>query len=186
MTNFTIWEAEWRSRSGVSSSSQSAQSSITQSQVNTQQNPLLWGEIFLFYVHWCFGCCRCLHEGVRTGVTDSHELPCECWELNLGSLEVPFQHPSTFFAPLSQDRFSLYSWNFLCRPGWSQTHIDNWTHFSKNNVERDTWSVFLDCCLRSDLLADKWKQSYLLPLPPFVAGVSDWFFIALECLEIEC
>ena len=34
----------------------------------------------LFYVHWC--------EGVRfpgTGVTDSYEMPCGCWELNPGS-----------------------------------------------------------------------------------------------------
>jgi hypothetical protein len=32
----------------------------------------------------------CLCEGVRspgTGVTDIYELPCECWELNLGPLE---------------------------------------------------------------------------------------------------
>lgn len=33
----------------------------------------------------------CLHEGVRypgAGVTDSLELPCGCWGLNLGPLEA--------------------------------------------------------------------------------------------------
>ena len=36
----------------------------------------------LFYVHWC--------EDIRspgTEVTDSCELPCGCWELNLGPLQ---------------------------------------------------------------------------------------------------
>jgi hypothetical protein len=42
---------------------------------------------YLFYLHWCFSY---ICEGVRcpgTGVTDSCELPCGCWELNPGPLE---------------------------------------------------------------------------------------------------
>ena len=39
------------------------------------------GVKILFYVHWCFAC---MCEG--TGVTDSCELPCRCWELNPGLL----------------------------------------------------------------------------------------------------
>lgn len=38
----------------------------------------------IFYLHVC------LREGVRspeTGMTDSYELPCGCWELNPGPLE---------------------------------------------------------------------------------------------------
>lgn len=37
-----------------------------------------------------FGLHICLYEGVRspgTGVADSHELPCRCWDLNLSLLE---------------------------------------------------------------------------------------------------
>ena len=47
---------------------------------------------FLFYVHLCFAYRRvCVTvSGItspRTGVTDSCELPCGCWERNLGPLE---------------------------------------------------------------------------------------------------
>lgn len=40
--------------------------------------------LFLFYVHWCFTwmCAR----SPETGVTDSYEHPCGCWELNPDSL----------------------------------------------------------------------------------------------------
>ena len=54
------------------------------------KSPFLFLKIIYFYVHWWV----CLHvylcEGVRspgTGVTDSCELQCRCWELNLGPLE---------------------------------------------------------------------------------------------------
>jgi hypothetical protein len=43
--------------------------------------------LFLIYVHWCFAC---MHIYVRVsdiGVTDTCELPCGCWELDLGPLE---------------------------------------------------------------------------------------------------
>ena len=48
-------------------------------------------ELYLyFYVHWCFGLHAYLYEGVgflETGVTDTCELPCGHWELNLCPLE---------------------------------------------------------------------------------------------------
>ena len=53
--------------------------------------------LFLLYVHWCSAClCVCVrHQIPGTGVTDRGELPCRCWELNLGPLEeqpVLFNH----------------------------------------------------------------------------------------------
>lgn len=52
----------------------------------------------LFYVHWSF----CLYEGVGSPgivVTESCELPCGCWKLNLGSLEE--QDHRTIFPALT-------------------------------------------------------------------------------------
>jgi hypothetical protein len=49
-----------------------------------------FNDLFLFYMHWCFDCMCVLHEGIGSpgiGVIDSCELPCGCWELNLGPLE---------------------------------------------------------------------------------------------------
>ena len=47
--------------------------------------------LFLFHVHWLVFCEQvCLYKGVRSpgiGDTDSYEVPCGCWELNLGPLE---------------------------------------------------------------------------------------------------
>ena len=45
--------------------------------------------IYLFDIHLVYGLHVCLCEGVRssgTGTTDSCELPCGCWDLNLGPL----------------------------------------------------------------------------------------------------
>ena len=59
-------------------------------------------KIYLFT--WCtLGFCLyvLLCEGVRSpeiGVTGSYELPCECWELNLGPLE---EHPMLLTTELS-------------------------------------------------------------------------------------
>ena len=42
---------------------------------------------FIYYVHWCVAC---IHVCVRVsdlGVTDSSEVPCRCWELDLSPLE---------------------------------------------------------------------------------------------------
>lgn len=47
--------------------------------------------LFLFHVNWCFALHVSLCEGVRfpgSGVTTGGcELPCGCWELNLGPLK---------------------------------------------------------------------------------------------------
>jgi hypothetical protein len=64
-----------------------------QSQVLCKSNKcsLFFLRFIYFYVHWCFACVYiCLCEGAispRTHVTDSCELPCKCWELNLDCLE---------------------------------------------------------------------------------------------------
>jgi hypothetical protein len=69
----------------------------------------------------------CVCEGVKcpgTGATDSCELPCGYWELNLDPLE---EHPvllttkPSLQPPFSSKGFSMYpwlSWNLLCRLGW--------------------------------------------------------------------
>jgi hypothetical protein len=61
----------------------------------------------------------CLCEGVRssgTGVTDRCELPCGCWELNLGPLK---EQSCSFFVYFLffRDRVSL------CSPGCPGTHF---------------------------------------------------------------
>jgi hypothetical protein len=46
--------------------------------------------LFLSYTHWCFACmCVCVRDvgSPGTGVTDSGELLCGCWELNPAPLE---------------------------------------------------------------------------------------------------
>ena len=52
--------------------------------------------LVLFYVYECLNVCKCTHvvhcpqrseEGVGTGVTDTCQLPCGCWESNPGSLQ---------------------------------------------------------------------------------------------------
>ena len=46
-------------------------------------------ELFLFYMHGWFAY-MCVCEGVRylgIGVIDSCDLPCGCWELNLGPMK---------------------------------------------------------------------------------------------------
>jgi hypothetical protein len=45
---------------------------------------------YMSVYHMCFCCLQKLEKGTSssgTGVTDSYELPCGCWELNLGLLE---------------------------------------------------------------------------------------------------
>lgn len=45
---------------------------------------------YIYGHFWCFPLHVYLHEGVRSfenGVTDSCDLTCECWELNLDSLK---------------------------------------------------------------------------------------------------
>ena len=88
------------------------------------QSVLLTAELFLqpldlilflnylfiyFYFVWlvfCLHVCLCEGGSPGTGVTDSCELPCWCWELNLGPLEeqpglliaeLPLQLPLIFF-----------------------------------------------------------------------------------------
>ena len=41
----------------------------------------------LFYVYWCFAYMYVCVKVSDIGVMDSCELPCGCWELNLGPLE---------------------------------------------------------------------------------------------------
>jgi hypothetical protein len=42
---------------------------------------------FSLYVHWCFACmCVCVKVS-DLGATDRCELPCGCWDLNLGPLK---------------------------------------------------------------------------------------------------
>jgi hypothetical protein len=41
----------------------------------------------LFYAHWCFARMDVYVRVSDLGVTDRCELPCECWNLNLGPLE---------------------------------------------------------------------------------------------------
>lgn len=60
-------------------------------------------------------------RGIRssaTGVTDSCESPCECWELNLG----PLQEQVVFVVVcLFETDFSAWPWlpwSSLCRPSW--------------------------------------------------------------------
>ena len=53
-------------------------------------------------MHWC--------EGVRspvTGSSDSYNLPCGCWELNLGPLEEQSVLLTTEPSLQPRDRFSL-------------------------------------------------------------------------------
>ena len=54
-----------------------------------------------FYVYWCF----VRSPGAR--VTDSYELPCGCWELNLGPLEE--QPVLLTTEPFLQPTFNLRS-----------------------------------------------------------------------------
>jgi hypothetical protein len=54
-----------------------------------QQAAFFFNDLFLFYVHWCPACLY-VCDGVRspgTGIIDSYELPCGCWELNPYPLE---------------------------------------------------------------------------------------------------
>lgn len=41
---------------------------------------------FLLYVHWWFACRYVYVRMSDSGVTDSCQLPCRCWELILGPL----------------------------------------------------------------------------------------------------
>ena len=44
--------------------------------------------LYLVDMHWCLCACMCVCVRVSdTGVTDTCELSCGCWELNLGPLE---------------------------------------------------------------------------------------------------
>lgn len=62
---------------------------------------------------------------------------------------------------------------------------NNWTHFSKNNVEKDTWSVFLDCS-SLEVSPPYWlmKARFTTPTPhPVVAVVFHRVFVySLACL----
>ena len=61
----------------------------------------------------------CLGEGVRspgTGVTDSCELPCGCWELNLGPLQE--QHVLLTTEPLLQPPTKIHILNKIFGYSW--------------------------------------------------------------------
>lgn len=52
------------------------------------ENWCLFLSWFSFHVHWCLPACMCEGAGSPgTGVTDSCELLCGCWELNVSPLE---------------------------------------------------------------------------------------------------
>jgi len=77
-------------------------------------------DLFLFYVHlhvfvFCLHVCLC--EGAdysETGIPDSCELPCGCWELNLDPLEEQSVLLST--EPSLQPHATILHKNILHHP----------------------------------------------------------------------
>lgn len=84
----------------------------------------------------------------RTGITEGHELPCGCWELNPGTLQAPASPHSYTCETLNSDNRAL---NRLKDPGYLSTTMSIRTN--------KTLSVLRTKYLRSNMKM-YWKLCY--------------------------
>lgn len=73
-----------------------------------------------FYLYWCSVCMSAVSPG--SGITNSCELPCVSWDLNLGPLE---EQPvlSEALGHLPQVLFSFWIWQISCGPSCFHSHV---------------------------------------------------------------